>query len=85
MSLFHQRSHSISPFRVAGFDGNDTGVGGGGSKSATKEENITDREDGEAQRQSSSRGWADWQPWWEESSLRETGFGPEQNTGVMGG
>lgn len=54
--LSHQRSHSVSPFRVAGFDGNDTGVGGGGSKSATKEENITDREDGEEQRQSSSRG-----------------------------
>lgn len=46
------------------------------SKSATKDENITDRKDSEEGRQSSSLGWADWQPWWEEKSLQGIGFGP---------
>lgn len=65
---------SLFPFSAAGFDENDSV--GGKSRSATKDENLTDGEDSEEGRQSSSLGWADCQPWWEESSLLETGLGP---------
>lgn len=60
VSLQSEKPHR-SPFSAAGFDGNDTV--GRKRKSATKEENITDREDSEKGRQSSSLAWADWQLW----------------------
>ncbi|KAL6073774.1 hypothetical protein STEG23_014454 [Scotinomys teguina] len=62
-----------SLFSAAGFDGNDTVWRK--SKSATKEENTTAREDSEKGRPSSSLGRADWQPWWEDSSLWGTRVG----------